>query len=155
MVKTINTLKKAYEYVMWDIMYTAMFGTLAGMGNAIGNYQHEGSILESVHNDNVYHGFGEGFVNMAVPTGILVNFAYPIVFDQLSKTKNFRLWSNAFNIGIMNGGFLALHFYLGTENPFLAQSLPLAVGTAAVNMHVSAIQQAQPQNNLESKIESA
>ncbi len=148
-----NALKKTYDYVMWDIIYTAMYGGLAGIGNAIGNYQHKNSFLESIHNDNVYSGFGEGFINMAVPTGVLVNFAYPVVFDQLSKTKNFRLWANTFNIIVMNGGFLALHYYLGTKNPLLAQSLPFLVGTATVNMHVSAIQQAKhTKDDLEAKI---
>ncbi|MCH7568233.1 MAG: hypothetical protein IIA87_02320 [Nanoarchaeota archaeon] len=151
--KGANFLKKAYDYVMWDIIYTAMYGTLAGIGNAAANYQYRGSILEGVHNDNVYHGFGEGFINMAVPTGILVNFAYPVFFDRLKKTKHFRFWANALNISVMNGGFLALHFALGTENPFAAQVLPLIVGTAAVNIHVSAIRQSNRQNDLESKVE--
>lgn|SRR3989338_5198074 len=151
--KTTKTLKKAYDYVMWDIIYTAMYGTLGGIGNAIENYQHQGSLLEGIHNDKVYHAFGQVFVNMAVPVGIAVNFAYPIVFDQLSKTKNFRLWANAFNVVVMNGGFLVLHYALGTENPLLTQSLPLLVGTAAINMHVNAIQDAQAaKNDLESRV---
>lgn len=143
---------KAYDYGMWTIMYTAMYGTLAGTGNAIGKYQQAEKILEGVHNDEIYKAFGEGFINMAVPVGIIANVAYPIVFNQLSKTKHFRFLANAFNVVAMNGGFLALHFFLGTENPFAAQALPLIVGTAMVNIHVSAIQHSRNQSGLENKV---
>jgi len=143
---------KAYDYGMWTIMYTAMYGTFAGIGNAAEKYRQAERISEGVHNDEIYRAFGEGFINMAVPVGIIANVLYPIFFNQLGKTKHFRFLANAFNVVAMNGGFLALHFALGIEHPFAAQALPLVIGTAVVNMHVSSIRRSNRLNDLESKV---
>lgn len=148
--KTKKAIKKTYDYAIWDLLYTAMYSTLAGIGNAKEKLGETGSILESIHNDEVYRNFGEGFVNNAVPAGFIASLAYPFVFDVLKKTKNFRLWANTFNILAMNGGFLAWHYYMGTENPISTQAISAIVGTAVVNVHVSSVR--EPQNNLETKL---
>lgn len=118
--------KKVGETAYWDLYYTTGYSSMAGLGNGMANAQKGESFKE---------GFGEAYINN-FPLGMAVNLAYPLIFNKLKKSKNYRLYANLATLGI-NAGFLAWHYLTGTENPVQAMIPNTLVGLAMANGHVS------------------
>ena len=68
-----------------------------------------------------------------------MNPVYPIAFKQFKKSKHYRLYANLFTLGI-NLGFLAWHYYTGTDNPVETMIPNTAIGLAMANRHISETQ---------------
>lgn len=128
--------KKAAETAYWDLYYTTGYSSMAGLGNGVANAQEGESFKE---------GFGEAYVNN-FPLGMAVNIAYPIIFNKLKKSKNYRLYANLVTLGI-NAGFLGWHYLTGTENPIQTMIPNTLVGLAMANTHISQTKE----KNLEEK----
>ncbi|MFH1308265.1 MAG: hypothetical protein ABIH72_05415 [archaeon] len=118
--------EKAKELLYWDLFYTIGYSSSAGLANGLANSRGDEDFSE---------GFGQAYCNN-FPLGIAMNLAYPLVFNQLKKTKHYRLYSNLFTIAV-NTGFLAWHHYAGTEHPIEAMGLNTAIGLAMANRNVS------------------
>ena len=135
--KAGSLAKKVGEAAYWDLYYTTGYSSMAGLGNGLANAQRGESFKD---------GFGEAYVNN-FPLGMAVNLAYPLLFNKLKKSKNYRLYANLATIGI-NAGFLAYHYFAGTENPLQTMIPNMAIGLAMANQHVTKTKE----KNLEEKI---
>ncbi len=127
--------KKLYNSLYWDLYYTVGYSSMGGLGNGVANINEGNSFSE---------GFGEAYVNN-FPMGMAVNLIYPLVFNKLKNTKHYRLYANLFTAAV-NLGFLAWHYYAGTENPVQTMVPNTAIGLAMANRHVTETK------NLEEKI---
>jgi hypothetical protein len=120
-IKEISS--KLYDRLVRTYIYASCLCTIGGAGNSVAN------------TENFNEAFGNAFWNqaeMSVPISIL----YPFVIDQLSKTKHPRLYANIYQ-GALAMGFMAWHYYTGTENP-IETVIPMSVvATSLVNKEVS------------------
>lgn len=118
--------KNVYNTLYRDLYYTVGYSSMGGLGNGLANLEKEESFKD---------GFGEAYVNN-FPLGMSVNLAYPIAFNKLKQTKHYRLYANLFTIAV-NAGFLAWHYFTGTDNTIQTMIPNTAIGLAMANKHVS------------------
>ena len=122
----LKRLKNIGEALYWDLYYTVGYSSMAGLGNGLANVEDGKSFSD---------GFGEAYVNN-FPMGMAVNLVYPIAFRQLRRSKNYRLYANLLTVAV-NLGFLAWHYFTGTDNPVATMIPNTAVGLTMANRHVS------------------
>tara|TARA_B100002003_G_C13975755_1_gene472037 strand:+ start:237 stop:659 length:423 start_codon:yes stop_codon:yes gene_type:complete len=134
MKKTLEKLlsigRAVKEAAYWTTYYTVGFSSMNGLGNGLAN-EHQGESFSD--------GFGEAYVNNFLP-GLAINSIYPVAHKLMQKTDHYRLYANLFNLGV-GATFLALHTYLGTENPLPAVIPSVAIGAAMTNRQVTEVQQ--------------
>ena len=116
-------IRKAYDTFYRTMAYNVVFSSMAGLGNGLGS---EGDFSDA---------FGQGYVNHFF-WGLLLNVGYPLVFNQLKKTKHYRAYANLYQVGITTLNLLA-HYSLGTENPISTVAPMTAIAFPMVNKHVS------------------
>jgi hypothetical protein len=125
--KAVSKIKDGINFLACDLYYTGGYSTLVGIGNALGSEK----MSDAPGN------FIEGFYNNTL-LGLFVNAAYPLVINRVDKSKHLRLISHALNF-TLNTGFLAWHYYSGTQNP-ISSCLPCyALGAALTEGHVRKI----------------
>lgn len=127
--KDTEKLRTLGNALYWDLYYTVGYSSMAGLGNGLATAEQGGDFS---------HSFGEAFVNN-FPLGAFVNLAYPIAFNKLRETGHYRAYANLFTLGV-NLGFLAWHYFTGTEHPLQAILPNIAIGLAIANRHVSETQ---------------
>lgn len=133
----LGRLKNLGETLYWDLYYTIGYSSMGGLGNGLANVGDGKSFSD---------GFGEAYVNN-FPLGMAANLVYPLAFKQFEKSKNYRLYANLFTVGV-NLGFLAWHYFAGTDNPIETMAPNIAIGLAMANRHVS-----ETKKGLEKKLE--
>ncbi len=134
----------AKKFAYTTLYYTTGYSTVVGIGNGVAALSGGGDFVNS---------FNEGFLNN-IPVSLAVNSIYGLTFPLLELKENFRTYAHAINLSL-NSGFLAWHYYLGTENPLSACLPPIAIGlvmTEALVRRVQATQMSRHVEGLEAKI---
>ena|SRR3989344_6680066 len=113
----------------WAILYTTVFGVLAGIGNAFPEL-HSGLA-------NGLYAFAQGFLNNTY-LSIFINIVFAKIINLLSKSKNIRIYGNLFT-AFMQFLFLAWHYFIGTQNPIAAISLQAVLAFILTNYQINAV----------------
>ncbi|HHE36184.1 MAG TPA: hypothetical protein ENL16_00020 [Candidatus Woesearchaeota archaeon] len=124
--KIKETLTSILNVLYWDFYYTVGYSSTAGLGNGLANIK---------NNKSFSAGFGEAYTNN-FPLGMAINLIYPVIFNQLKKTKHYRLYANLLTVGV-NLGFLGWHYITGTEHPIQTMMPNFGIGLLMANKHVS------------------
>ncbi|MBI2134464.1 hypothetical protein HYU09_00605 [Candidatus Woesearchaeota archaeon] len=113
----------------WAVLYTAAFGLLAGIGNALPE-------LQSGLADILY-AFAQGFLNNTY-LSIFISIVFAKIINLLNKSKNIRIYGNlvAFFTQLL---FLAWHYFIGTQNPIAAISLQAILAFILTNYQITAV----------------